>query len=75
MAEIAFDAQRAADELKDAGADDRLARAIVRVAHDATTGGTATNADLVELELRFLKHVYGAAAACTGIVVVANEWL
>lgn len=75
MAEIAFDTQKAADDLRDAGADDRLARAIVRVAHNATTGGAATRADLAELELGLLKHVYGVAAACTGIVVVANKWL
>ena len=75
MAIAAFDTYAAAKTLREAGFDDRRAKAAAAVVHDAITGGVATRADLAELKADLLKVAIGLVIANVTLTVALIKML
>ncbi len=80
MAALAFDTYKAVKALREAGADEALAEAVVATVGDAIGGNVATKADLAEvkaelkaalaeMEARLLRHLWIMAAGIVGLTV------
>ncbi len=80
MAALAFDTYKAVKALREAGADEALAEAVVATVGDAIGGNVATKADLAEvkaelkadlaeMEARLLRHLWVMAAGIVGLTV------
>ena len=80
MAALAFDTYKAVKALREAGADEALAEAVVATVGDAIGGNVATKADLAEvkaelkadlaeMEARPLRHLRVMAAGIVGLTV------
>ena len=80
MAALAFDPYKAVKALREAGADEALAEAVVATVGDAIGGNVATKADLAEvkaelkaalaeMEARLLRHLRVMAAGIVGLTV------
>ena len=75
MAVAAFDTYAAAKTLREAGFDDRRAKAAAAVVRDAITGGVATGADLAELKADLLKGAIGIVVANVALTVALVKLL
>ena len=62
------DTHAAVEELRAAGADDKLAAAVVRVIDAAVQETAATKSDLNDLEVRILRHLWIVAGAIVALV-------
>lgn len=62
------DTHAAVEELRSAGADDKLAAAVVRVIDAAVQETAATKSDLEDLEVRILRHLWIVAGAIVALV-------
>ena len=80
MVALAFDTDKAVKALREAGADEALAEAVVATVGDAIGGNVATKADLAEvkaelkadlaeMEARLLRHLWVMAAGIVGLTV------
>lgn len=80
MATLAFDTHKAVKALREAGADEALAEAVVATVGDAIDGNVATKADLAEvkaelktelaeMEARLHRHLWVMAAGIVGLTV------
>ncbi len=73
---LASDTYKAVKALREAGADEALAEAVVATVGDAIGGNVATKADLAEVkadiaevEARLYRHLWAMAAGIVGLTV------
>ena len=71
MATLAFDTLKAAKALREAGADERLAEAVVTTVGDAVGGDVATKADLAALRAEMKSELYRALWIQAGVIIGA----
>lgn len=76
MSTLAFDTHKAVKALKEAGADERLAEAVVATVGDAMGENVATKADIAAvrsdisaLEARLYRHLWIMAVGIVGLTV------
>ena len=69
MIALAFDTHKAVKALREAGADEPLAEAVVATVGDAMGENVATKAYLAELEARLYRHLWAMAAGIVGLTV------
>ena len=68
MPSLAFDTHAAVKRLKDAGADERLAEAVVATLGTAVSEHVATKTDIEKLELRMTIKFYAAVGIGVGLI-------
>ena len=68
MPSLAFDTHAAVKRLQDAGADERLAEAVVATLGAAVSEHVATKTDLEKLELRMTIKLYAAVGIGVGLI-------